>query len=97
MNIQIADSTVERIVARLAAAGVRDENRAETIGRVLEILSQSPTGCSLEEIMERMKTKTTDAAPENALQVAERLGLVGAFDGPTDLSTNAEHMDGFGL
>lgn len=97
MNIQIADSTVERILSRLKAAGVNGGGRAETIARVLEIMSQSPAGCSLEEIMNRMKIQTAPPEPENALQVAVRLGLVGAFDGPTDLSTHVEHMNGFGL
>ncbi len=97
MNIQIADSTVERIVSRLEAAGINGDRRAEVIARVLEIISQSPTGCTLEEIMHQMKIQTALPEPENALQVAVRLGLVGAFDGPTDLSTNVEHMNGFGL
>ena len=38
------------------------------------------------------------APPENCLQLAERLGILGVYkDGPTDLSTNPAHMEGFGL
>lgn len=33
---------------------------------------------------------------ESALDVAERLGLVGCFEGLSDLSTNPKHMEGFG-
>jgi hypothetical protein len=36
--------------------------------------------------------------PENCLQLAERLGILGIYkDAPHDLSTNPEHMEGFGL
>lgn len=38
------------------------------------------------------------APTENCRQLAERLGILGVYkDGPTDLSTNPIHMEGFGL
>ena len=34
---------------------------------------------------------------EDCLQMAQRLGILGSIKGlPTDLSTNPEHMEGFG-
>ena len=33
---------------------------------------------------------------ESFLSAAKRLGAVGCFDGPPDLSTNPDHMEGFG-
>ena len=36
-------------------------------------------------------------AAENCLQLAERLGTLGSIRGlPADLTTNPDHMDGFG-
>ena len=36
-------------------------------------------------------------AEENCSQLAERLGIFGSIKGlPTDLSTNPDHMEGFG-
>ena len=35
--------------------------------------------------------------PENCLQLAERLGILGSIKGlPADLTTNPEYMEGFG-
>ncbi len=37
------------------------------------------------------------AEPENCLQLAERLGILGSIKGlPADLTTNPEYMEGFG-
>ncbi len=39
----------------------------------------------------------TTSNGETALDAAKRLGLVGCItDGPADLATNSEHMEGFG-
>jgi Ribbon-helix-helix protein, copG family len=36
-------------------------------------------------------------AAENCLQLAERLGILGSIKGlPADLTTNPDHMEGFG-
>ena len=38
-----------------------------------------------------------DAPPENCLQLAERLGILGSIKGlPADLTTNPDYMEGFG-
>lgn len=34
--------------------------------------------------------------PRNLLEALEAVGAVGCFDGPSDLSTNPKHMEGFG-
>jgi hypothetical protein len=37
------------------------------------------------------------ASPENCLQLAERLGILGSIKGlPPDLTTNPDYMEGFG-
>jgi metal-responsive CopG/Arc/MetJ family transcriptional regulator len=46
---------------------------------------------ALEEHVERRTPR------ENCRQLAERLGILGVYkDAPHDLSTNPEHMEGFG-
>lgn len=46
---------------------------------------------ALQEHMSRRKPR------ETCLQLAERLGIIGVFKGgPSDLSTNPAHMEGFG-
>lgn len=53
----------------------------------------------LQPVINSLNSSQTDAqavSPESALDVAERLGLVGCFEGPADLSTNPKHMEGFG-
>jgi hypothetical protein len=38
------------------------------------------------------------APRESCLDIARRIGILGIYtDAPTDLSTNPEHMEGFGL
>lgn len=46
---------------------------------------------ALEEHLDRQ------APPEDCLQLAERLGILGSVKGmPPDLTTNPDHMEGFG-
>jgi metal-responsive CopG/Arc/MetJ family transcriptional regulator len=46
---------------------------------------------ALEEHVRRRTPK------ESCLDIARRIGIIGVYkDGPTDLSTNPEHMEGFG-
>ncbi len=38
-----------------------------------------------------------ESASENCYQLAQRLGVIGSIKGlPSDLSTNPDHMEGFG-
>lgn len=56
------------------------------------------TGRPWDELLSEFIPAPTNRLPagETALEAAQRLGLVGIFDGPADLSTNPEHMHGFG-
>lgn len=46
---------------------------------------------ALRELLQRRQPR------ESAYDVAKRIGIIGVFkDGPTDLSTNRAHMEGFG-
>jgi len=49
----------------------------------------------LQPVVNALKSTPTDTQ-ESALDVAKRLGLVGCFEGPSDLSTNPKHMEEFG-
>ncbi len=95
MNIEISDNTAERIVSRLQAFGITSGDKARSIQLVLEMLADSTNGLSFRQIADRLKPGK-DGPEESALEVAERLGLVGTFEGPSDLSTNPAHMQGFG-
>lgn len=54
----------------------------------------SPSEIVRELIEEHLRQQTP---PENCLQLAERLGILGSIKGlPADLSTNPVHMEGFG-
>jgi len=73
-----------RVDGRLKAA-LEDEAREKGV-RPSEIVRQA-----LEEHMKRRKPR------QNCRELAERLGRLGCAKGlPTDLSTNPEHMEGFG-
>lgn len=48
----------------------------------------------LRRILEAYLAGLPDAAPGSCLDLAE--DLVGCVSGPRDLSTNPEHLDGFG-
>jgi len=49
----------------------------------------------LQPVVNALKNTPTDTQ-ESSLDVAKRLGLVGCFEGPSDLSTNPKYMEGFG-
>jgi hypothetical protein len=53
-----------------------------------------PSAIVRQALEEHMRSRTPRP---NCLELAERLGLIGAAKGlPGDLSTNANHMEGFG-
>ena len=56
-------------------------------------------GVSPSAIVRRVLEEHLDcqAPPESCLQLAERLGILGSIKGlPPDLTTNPDHMEGFG-
>ena len=53
-----------------------------------------PSAIVRQALEEYLRTRTS---PPNARQVAEQLGILGAYPGlPADLSTNPKYMEGFG-
>jgi hypothetical protein len=50
-------------------------------------------------VRQALEEHTRQRAPrESCLDIARRIGILGIYtDAPTDLSTNPEHMEGFGL
>lgn len=54
----------------------------------------SPSDLAREALRERLERRTS---PETCYDIAKRLGIIGVYeDTPADLSTNREHMEGFG-
>ena len=61
------------------------------------LLARSTDGLTFAAIVEEIRETPTETESESARDIAERLGLVGAFEsGVTDLSTNPVHISGFG-
>lgn len=54
----------------------------------------SPSDLAREALREHLQRRKPR---ESAYDIAKRIGIIGAYtDGPSDLSTNPEHMEGFG-
>lgn len=97
MQIEVKKETAQKIAAHLEAAGVMSGDESRNVERFLDILADCPDGMTLRQIVERLKSQKQHASrSESAFEVAKRLGLIGAHDGPADLSTNPEYMNGFG-
>lgn len=70
----------------------------ETLKQKLEIEATrkgvSPSAVVRQALEEHL---AREAPPENCLQLAERLGILGSIKGlPADLTTNPDYMEGFG-
>lgn len=97
MQIEVSEQTVESISRHLAAAGVASADKVGSVEALLEMLARSPNSVTFHQIAQLLKAREQETPKEEtALEVAERLGLVGTFQGPSDLSTNSDHMNGFG-
>ena len=93
MQIEISESTVNQIVERLKSQGLPDISGPEVVVRILNLFARSAAGLTFNEIKDELR----EHPEENARQMADRLGLIGAFaSGHTDLSTNPVHMIDFG-
>jgi len=83
---QIDLSPEQRVrLARLAEQTGRDW--AELVDHLLNSVPIAPE--STRPNIERLRSKTL-------FEVLTERGILGCFDGPTDLSTNPKHMEGFG-
>ena len=79
---------MDRITIRLDG---QLKQRLETEARSKGVKPSVIIRQALEEHIERQ------APAESAYDVAMRLGIIGVFkDGPSDLSSNPAHMEGFG-
>lgn len=96
MQIDVSDQTVDRLTVVLTSHGLNSSEIPRVLGKILEILA-SGRWTTIREVVSEMADEDVRDMEESALDVAERMGLVGAFrSGCNDLSTNPIHMDGFG-
>ena len=97
MQIEVSASTVKRIVQRVKEQGLPGVSGPDVVVRILNALASSTDGLTFAAIVEEIREAPPETESESARDIAERLGLVGAFEsGVTDLSTNPVHMSGFG-
>ena len=97
MQIEVSESTVKRIAQRVKEQGLPGVSGADVVVRILNALARSTDGLTFAAIVEEMRETPTETESESARDIAERLGLVGAFEsGLSDHSTNPVHMSGFG-
>lgn len=77
-----------RINVRLDAELRRE---LEAVARATGVTASDVVRKALEAYLRTRKPR------ENCLDIARRIGIVGVFEGlPSDLSTNPDHMEGFG-
>jgi hypothetical protein len=58
---------------------------------------QLPEGSPVRvELISNAPTETNGQRERTLFDVLNERGILGCFDGPTDLSTNPKHMEGFG-
>lgn len=97
MQIDIPEMTIRRIVDRVRLQSSSRLSDREIVAQILDALSRSTNGLTFTELAAQVCDRPPETTPETAREVAERLGLVGAFtSGVSDLSTNPKHMTGFG-
>jgi hypothetical protein len=97
MQIEVSESTIKRIAERVEEQGLPGVSGSDMVVRILDALAQSTNGSTLAAIVEGIRETPADPQAESARDMAERLGLVGAFEsGVSDLSTNPVHLNGFG-
>ena len=78
----------ERMTVRVKK-GLRQQLEAEA-----RVKGVSPSEIVRQAIEEHLRQQKP---PESCYDLAKRLGLIGVFKGgPSDLSTNPAHMEGFG-
>ncbi|MEZ6032057.1 MAG: hypothetical protein R3C17_03125 [Planctomycetaceae bacterium] len=97
MQIEVSESTIKRIAERVEEQGLPGVTGSDMDLRILDALAQSTNESTIAAIVEGIRETPGDPPAESARDIAERLGLLGAFEsGVTNLSTNPMHMVGFG-
>jgi len=97
MQIDVSESTINRIAERIQLKGSPQLSGQEIAVRVLDALSRSANGLTFAELVEEIREPACEPGSVSAQEMAENLGLIGAFNsGSNDLSTNPKHMIGFG-
>ncbi|QDT07460.1 hypothetical protein K227x_58870 [Rubripirellula lacrimiformis] len=82
MNIEITKTTEQAIKQALATG------QFSTAEAFLEAASQ--------DFVLRHPSATADQQSQSAFEAFDAIGAIGCVNGPDDLSTNPEHMEGFG-
>lgn len=96
MNIEISSTSVDRIVDHFIQAGIASGDKAQDVERLIDALSQPPHNWTIAQIVQHLQKEQSGGVRKTPYEVAQQFGLIGAMDGPTDLATNPEHMNGFG-
>ena len=97
MQIEVSELTVKRIAQRVRERGLPGLSESDLVVSILNAMANSSDELTFAAIIEEVRKTPTETVLESAREMAERLGLVGAFEsGVTDLSTNPVHMSGFG-
>lgn len=97
MQIEVSELTVKRIAQRVKERGLPGLSESDLVVSILNAMANSSDELTFAAIIEEVRKTPTETVLESAREMAERLGLVGAFEsGVTDLSTNPVHMSGFG-
>jgi len=97
MQIQVSESTIERIAERVEEQGLRGASGSDVAVRILDPLARSTGGSTFAAIVDDLRDTSIETQPESARDMAERLRLLGTFEsGVSDLSTNPAHLNGFG-
>ena len=97
MQIEVSELTVQRIAQRVKERGLPSLSESDLVVSILNAMANSSDELTFAAIIEEVRKTPTETVLESAREMAERLGLVGAFEsGVTDLSTNPVHMSGFG-
>jgi hypothetical protein len=97
MQIEVSELTVKRIAQRVRERGLPGLSESDLVVSILNAMANSSDELTFAAIIEEVRKTPAETVLESAREMAERLGLVGAFEsGVTDLSTNPVHMSGFG-
>jgi len=97
MQIEVSELTVKRIAQRVKEQGLPGLSESDLVVSFLNAIAHSTEGVTFAAIIEEIGKAPTETVSVSAREMAERLGLVGAFEsGVTDLSPNPVHMSGFG-